>query len=209
MAFTVRKRFHDNGYYISNGGCGADNYLYKDFTTHSMMKLEEYFSTRKEAEEFLKRFDCSHSGVGKANSGFYAYTENSGNYYIHRDGSIQSGTFGKGGSGGYFETKAEAEKALKEKKREMCDGHSDAVVNNEKIHLTLEGEIVPQIQQIEARLVSDHSGERIVLQVRTPSLPFFIGVARLVVKDGKVAMFREQGLESKFINTDSQGRIQN
>lgn len=201
---------HGREFYISKGGIEEDNYLYRDFTTQSGMKSEEYFSTREEAEELLKRFDCSHSGVGKANSGFYAYTEDSGNYYIHQDGSIKSGTSARNGSGGgYFKTKAEAEKALKEKKREMCDQHSDAVVNNGKIHLTLEGEIVPQIQQIEARLVSDDSGERIILQVRTPEEPFFIGVARLVVKDGKVAMFREQGVKSEFINTDSQGRIQN
>lgn len=199
---------HGRKFYISKGGIEEDNYLYRDFTTHSGMKSKEYFSTRKEAEELLKRFDCGESGVQEARLGFYAHTTSGSQFYLHQDGSIRNGTGGEGGTG-YFKTKAEAEKALKEKKREMCDQHSDAVVNNGKIHLTLEGETAPQIQPIEARLVSDDSGERIVLQVRTPEEPFFIGVARLVVKDGKVAMFREQGVESEFINTDSQGRIQN
>lgn len=199
---------HGGEFYISKGGIEEDNYLYRDFTTHSGMKSEEYFSTRKEAEELLKRFDCEESGIKKTSFGFYIHTTEGGSYYLHQDGSIKDGTGGEAGKG-YFKTKAEAEKALKEKKREMCDQHPDAVVNNGKIHLILEGEMVPQIQQIEARLVSDDSGERIILQVRTPEKPFFIGVARLVVKDGKVAIFREQGVESEFINTDSQGRIQN
>lgn len=199
---------HGREFYISKGGIEEDNYLYRNFTTYSDMKSEEYFSTRKEAEEILKRFDCEESGVKGTSLGFYAHTNKGGSYYLHQDGSIRVGTGGAGGTG-YFKTKTEAEKALKEKKREMCDQHSDVVVNNGKIHLTLEGEIVPQIQQIEARLVSDDSGERIVLQVKTPEEPFFIGVARLVVKDGKVTMFRKQGVESEFINTDSQGRIQN
>jgi hypothetical protein len=108
---------------------------------------------------------------------------------------------------GYLPTKKEAEKILKEFQQKMCK--SANVVSKQQIHLQLENETSPLVQPITARLVTDHSGGRIVLQVHTPETPEFIAVARLAVKNGKVVMFREQGVDSEFINTDEQGRIQN
>lgn len=110
----------------------------------------------------------------------------------------------------YFETTEKAKDFLRRFKEKMCkSANVQERVSNQRIHLHLENETTPLIQPITARLVTDHSGERIVLQVRTPETPEFIAVARLAVKNGKVVMFRERGVESEFINTDSQGRIQN
>ena len=126
--------------------------------------------------------------------------------YLHEDLTVHkemSDSIGKF----QYTSKREAEERLRRFKEEMC---LKAKMKEKKhLHLQLENEIAPFVQPITARLVSDRSGGRIVLQIQTSETPEFIPVARLGVKNGKVVMYRERGVESEFINTDSEGRIQN
>lgn len=158
-----------------------------------------------------KDFSCDNFDVGGYSGHIYISVNTQKSQYLFSDGKVRNWSeisdYDEANKLVYFKTTEEAEKFLKEFKRKMCK--SANVVSKQQIYLQLENETSPIVQPITARLVTDHSGGRIVLQVQTPDSPEFIAVARLAVKDGKVVMFREQDVESEFINTDSQGRIQN
>lgn len=92
---------------------------------------------------------------------------------------------------------------LLEKLNELRLNH---VREDAHVQLLLEKDDVPEVTPVRARLVTD--GHRIVLELLTPGqIP--VAVARLEVKKGKVVMYRERGVDSPFVKTDSQGRIQN
>lgn len=127
--------------------------------------------------------------------------------YVHRDLTVQRDMSVLSGKNNYHQTRESAEELLRRFKEKMCSKVKDKESINRPF-LLLEGE-ENRVQPITARLVSDRSGGRIVLQVQTSETPEFIPIARLGVKNGKVVMYRERGVESEFINTDSEGRIQN
>lgn len=173
------------------------------------------------------RLDCSGFEVREASSfgGFLGkyYVSSLENMpeglYLHKDLTVHKKMSDSTGKFQYT-SKREAEERLRRFKEEMCLGSKAARDKKlglgqfaqqkvSKLHLQLENETAPLVQPITARLVSDKSGGRIVLQVRTSESPEFIPIARLGVKNGKVVMYRERGVESEFINTDSEGRIQN
>lgn len=96
--------------------------------------------------------------------------------------------------------------SVKENPKSVREKRLERVRENNHVQLLLEGEKIPTVTSIRVRLVTD--GERVVLELQ-PFGRLAQAVARLEVKDGKVVMYREQGVMSGLINTDSEGRIQN
>jgi len=162
-----------------------------------------------------KRFSCDEARyfvIRSYGTTIYIVNNRISSEYLFSDGKVRNWgnldmPFEEANKLVYYKTREQAEDVLRRFKEKMCK--SANAVSRQPLHLQLENETSPVIQPITARLVTDHSGGRIVLQVQTPETPEFIPVARLAVKNGKVVMYREQGVESEFINTDSQGRIQN
>lgn len=171
-----------------------------------------------------KNFSCSRMYVGSGLGKFYVYA-GVGNYYLHTTGKVEA----TAQPNGWFTTQKAAIETLERFKKEMCEkskaveliqqlrGNAQSALqgqvgkeHTQPVHLMTDHEITaPVLQYITARVVSDGSGGRVVLQIQTPESPEFRPVARLAVKNGRVVMYREQGLKSQFINTDSKGRIQN
>jgi hypothetical protein len=156
--------------------------------------------------------------------------ESKGHDYLNKDGVIRKSVFSGEVPLGMFGRFVEAVEVL-QKYEEGCESglgtdNSNAagpLVENEfgnrefaepqnrVVTFSTEGETSPVVEHypLGVRVVTDKNGGRAILQIQTPESPVYFSVARLEVKGGKVVMFRERGVESEFVNTDSEGRIQN
>jgi len=200
------KVFHfvNNQWYVGNEmqTLGLDRYVHADLEVHPSMRDAkgklQYLSTREEAEERLRLFNLKRN-VQKDE------TDNQKEPgFVPELGSTNAAL----NVTGWEDVKNDY---LPDPETEEGCGEPtrvEEVRQNRHTQLLLEDESEPTVTSIRGRLVTD--GERLVLEVKTPTFPFYQAVARLQVnKKGQVVMYRERGTEDRFIKTDSEGRINN
>lgn len=183
--FEVRLNNVSFRYCISNGD---SKYVHNDLTVHPTMgfggTLENYYITRKEAEEKLRRFKekmCAKSEVAKTGVTFRSGV-----------GQATNSAPAETPKSPFIPRKATNAFIIDHDKGEVEQLFSVRLRNENE-----DNDFENALESVTLEVATPHSGET------------FIPLARLEFKGGRVVMYRERGAFDPYIETDSEGRIQN